>query len=443
MAKSARAIAILALIELETNHTSLATVLDKLWAANHLASVDRQLTHAILATTLRRREEIDVVLDHFCHRPLTKLKCSALAALRVGGCQLLCLDKIPPSAAVNETIKGMGHQPKWLKGFVNGTLRAIARQPQQAKRLMLDLPWPQRSNHPPWLVDLLIKQYGQGGAKTICANNNRQPTLSLRLNSRLTTPAAYTKLLKEKAIVWQAGPLPLSLHLPNYHGPINKLPGYSQGLFYVQDIGAQLIGELFAPFPAGAYLDACAGLGGKTILLDQLLPDPATITALEPHHGRFNLLAANLHRCHCRPISCIHQDLAHFTTRTNQPKWQGILVDAPCSGLGIMGRHPDIRWNRQAEDLPLLQQQQQELLQQAATILRPGGTLVYATCSLARQENNQVIAHFLQTHHNFAIIPPSAPAVQPFLSKEGFFHCLPRNGNDGFFACALQSMPHT
>ncbi len=437
MHKSSRAIAITALLNLYKTREPLDAILTELFRVNPLADNDRQLTRAILATCLRRRQEIDAVLRHFSSRPLAKLDALVLAALRIGACQLLCLDKIPPSAAVNETVTGLGRQPKWVKGFVNGILRAVSRQPAKAEAIMSELAWPENSNHPDWLASLLNKQYGRSKAAEICANQNKQPALCLRLNSRLTSLAAYTEILEQAAILWQQGPAPLAILLPEYHGSIKNLPGYAEGHFHIQDAGAQLIGELFAPYPNGTYLDACAGLGGKTILLDQLLPTTATITAIDPHQGRYALLTQNLKRSCCRQINTVPLDLDQYAKEHNGSLFQGILIDAPCSGLGIIGRHPDIRWNRQAHELAKFQQTQLKLLNQAVDLLAPGGTLVYATCSLAEQENQDVVRLFLEQHLHFAISRPEAKAVIPYLSTEGYLVCLPSPSTDGFFACAF------
>ncbi|MEN8140056.1 MAG: 16S rRNA (cytosine(967)-C(5))-methyltransferase RsmB [Thermodesulfobacteriota bacterium] len=438
MTVSSRALAMEALVQLAKSQAPLDTIVGQLTRSSEPSRLERQLLNVILLTTLRRRREIDAVISHFSSRPLAKLEPKILAGLRVGTCQLLCLDKIPPSAAVNETVKGLGRQPKWLKGFVNGVLRAISRKRQQALKLMAECQWPASSNHPDWLAYLLAREYGQETAVAICRQNQEQPSLALRLNPNLTSREAYSALLTEADISWRAGQSPLALILPDFQGRVTSLPGFSQGLFHVMDDGAQLIPALFGPLTAGPFLDGCAGLGGKTIMVDQLLPSEAILTAVEPHSGRFSLLQENLQRCHCRPVTSHKMSLADFASGYNGPPFQAILLDAPCSGLGVMGRHPDIRWNRRPADLPRCQQQQLALLATAAPLLAPGGTIVYATCSLARLENEGVVEKFLEKQDDFTLLSGPALPQLPRLDEHGFLRLLPAPANDGFFAARLQ-----
>ncbi len=413
----------------------LATLVDQHPLTDHR---DRQLAMALIYGVLRHRQELDAILQHYSKTALGKLKPMVLQALRIGLAQLLFLDRIPHSAAVNETIQGLGRQPKWLKGFVNGVLRTMARDIDGVRKRLATLPPEKQLNHPDWLVKMWQEQFGPQQSRAICLANNALPPLSLRLNPQLISRADFLAQLAEKDIAAQPGHFAdQAVLLTDFQGRIDSLPGYEQGWFHVQDEAAQLIAALFADLPSGAYLDGCAGLGGKTILLDQVLPATATLATVEPHAGRLALLKENLQRCHCRPISCHSTTIEDFAP-SHLAAFDGVLLDAPCSGLGVIRRQPDIRWNRTLADLENLALNQLKILTTAATVVREGGVIVYVTCSLSTLENEDVITAFLQAHPHFSIqsLELSGPA-EPFLTPQGFLRTLPSQGLDGFFAARL------
>ena len=224
-------------------------------------------------------------------------------------------------------------------------------------------------------------------------------------------------------------------------GSVFGMPGYEEGFFHIQDEAAQLVSLLLGPFDeAGRYLDACAGLGGKTCQLAQLLPAGATLLAVEPSGHRFQLLQDNLQRLGLDKKVEIFKGQVSTLVERGSEQFHGILVDAPCSGTGVIRRHPDIRWNRSLKDLQSYQQQQLEILQQAASLLLPGGILVYATCSMEPEENEQVMDAFLTRNSDFSIsnagsfLPDQAASL---VSRAGYFSTTPAEGLDGFFGARL------
>jgi 16S rRNA (cytosine967-C5)-methyltransferase len=407
-------------------------------------SRDNQLVMAIVYGVLRWQRFLDAVLVDFSSHPLQKMKPMTLQALRVGLFQLCFMDRIPPSAAVNETVKALrsARQPKWLTGFVNGVLRAITRKQQTLPDPWKDteLPVAVRFSHPDWLYRRWKKRYGESEAISLCMTNNKQPHLCLRINTEKCGPGTFLNELEAHDISAIPGKFsPTAVILPNYKGHISALPGYSEGLFSVQDEGAQLIPYLLAPFLAGKYLDACAGLGGKTLHMANLLPDTCSLTAIEPNNNRFELLQQNIDRLNATfSITPFKGDVRTFSQNSND-LFQAILVDAPCSGLGVIRRHPDIRWNRSPEDLIKYQAIQTSLLHDASLLLAPGGTLVYATCSTEAEENEDVVDIFLKDHSEYSLdSPPEFPkSAQKLIDSRGFFHTLPTEWHDGFFAARL------
>ena len=414
--------------------------------AEKLSPADRQLLVNIVYGVLRNRDYLDFIAGRFSRHPLRGMKDRTRNALRIGIYQLLFLSRIPASAAVNETVAALKayKQPRWLIGFVNGVLRNISRN-------AATLPRPDQAtlkgrpilNHPSWLVKRWQARYGRDQTLEICRHNNRPPRLVLRVNRERTDLSSLMHGFQEQGIDVEPGRFaPDSLVLPGFTGAVTTLPGFAEGFFQVQDQAAQLIVPLFGPIPSGArLLDACAGLGGKTTHLAALMPEGRELVAVEPEARRFTLLQENLRRLHVEQrVCCRHCSLQDYAQRHRGHFW-GILIDAPCSGTGVIGRHPDIRWNRQPGDLRRYQRQQRALLDQAAALLTPGGVLVYATCSLEGEENEEVIFRFLRDHPGYELddcrlyLPEQARSL---VTEHGFFATTPAQGLDGFFAARLQ-----
>jgi 16S rRNA (cytosine967-C5)-methyltransferase len=356
------------------------------------------------------------------------------------------MDRIPPSAAVDETVKALkeARQPKWLTGFVNGMLRTISRQLDTLPDPLTDkvLPPAVRLSHPDWLYQRWQERYGEEEATRICLANNRQPPLVLRVNTRIIDREIYLNQLREAGLTVQPGIYgPEAVLLPDFRGDIAGLPGYEQGLFMVQDEGAQLISLLLAPLGAEwRCLDGCAGLGGKTTHLAQLLPGGGHVVAIEPNALRFGLLQENIKRLGLDGLVSVRQTtLAEFKQTTGE-LFPAILLDAPCSGLGVIRRHPDIRWNRDLADLKRYQLEQLALLDEASHLLAPGGLLVYGTCSIEPEENEEVVEKFLEGHPDFTVARPQAlpAAARNFIHDKGFLQMLPDAWHDGFFAARLE-----
>lgn len=443
--KTARFVAIETLNRLERTRLPVDLLFEQIMEDCPLAAIDRHLAKNLIFGVLRQRQHLDRCLALFCTRPLKKLHPFVHQALAVGLYQILFLDRIPESAAVNETVQAVKlvGLPQKLQGFVNGVLRTSIRQREQ-------IPSPTAPdsegrpvlNHPSWLTDRWQQHFGREAMYTICDANNQPPPLVLRTNLRVTTRDELCRLLGSHGITTRKGALaPQAIVLPDYHGPISELPGFVGGAFQVQDESAQLAGLLVAPLPArGRILDACAGLGGKTgHLLERASGLDAAVYAVEPEPRRLALLQENLTRIHPQHrVTIIPGTLADFTAG-NPGRFDTILVDAPCSGTGVIRRQPDIRWNRSDTELPTYARTQQELLTLAAGLLVPGGTLVYATCSLEPEENEAVITSFLRSHSSFEIsdCTPFLPEAAKHLVHNGFFRPRPDQGTDGFFAARL------
>lgn len=417
---------------------------EKIERSSDLEPKDRQLTRKIVYGVLRNRDYLDYLLELLCRQPLNKMKPFVRQALRSGLFQIFFLDRIPPSAAVNETVKAVKSKrfPTQVQGFVNGVLR-------ESIRRKTDLPGPGESdaagrpvlNHPPWLTERWQKQYGRDEMIRICRHNNLEPLLCLRTDSGEDQARLRQKLTSQGIEAVNGSYAPNCLILPTYRGKTNDIIGIDQGIVQVQGQASQLASLLLAPFPPGlSCLDGCAGVGGKTTHLASLLnSETSKLTAVEPDPRRYRLLEQNLqNRQHrCRVITC-NQSLQEFAG-TGPAAFDRLLIDAPCSGTGVIGKHPEIRWNRREDELLANHARQIELLNLAAQLLSPGGIMVYATCSIEAEENTSVVEQFLTANPDFTrtdcgeILPPSSKN----LIRNGYFAPLPDWGIDGFFCARL------
>ncbi len=442
-AATSRQLAVTCLTDWARKKQPIASLMDTVIHGSGLKAGDRYLAVKMVQGVLRQMQYLDMIIARFSKFPVAKMKTLTVMALRVGVFQILFLDRVPDSAAVNETVNvlKLEKQPRWLLNFVNGVLRNIVRNKQ-------DMPAPGADtrdngsplNHPEWLVQRWQKRFGPERARTICRENNKEPFLGLRVNTRDITTEELTALFRQEGYDVRSGKYASdSLILDTFSGPVSSLPGYEDGLFHVQDEAAQLVTTLMGPFAEGArYLDGCAGLGGKTCQLAELIPQNSELVAVEPNRRRIQLLKENLHRLHCDVVTMFQGPLGLFCS-SGPGLFRGVLIDAPCSGTGVIRRHPDIRWNRLEVDLKTYRRQQAELLQQAALIVEPGGILVYATCSIEPEENMEVVESFLRDHGEFSVtdccdyLPEKAAAV----TVSGFFSPTPADGMDGFFGARL------
>ena len=443
--RTARFVAVETLCRLFRQRLPVKALLDRAIEEYRLPGNERSLAMQLVYGVLRNRQHLDRILQLLSRTPLKKLDPIVHQALAVGLFQLFFLERIPPSAAVNEMVEccKTAGVPLRLAGFVNGILRQAIRQKarlaEQAKR---DETGAAIVNHPDWLVARWRKNFGEEEALRICRVNTQEPLLVLRTNTVKIPREEFRQLLTANGIVALPGSYAEdAVVLPEFQGSITGLPGYEEGYFQVQDEAAQLATCLLGPFRRGAvYLDGCAGLGGKTSHLLQLAAQHEfRVHAVEPDPHRLKKLRENVVRLFPDNLPVIHEMVLQQLAGADLPRFAGILIDAPCSGTGVTGRHPDIRWNRRPEDLTHYRREQLALLEHAAGLLAPGGILVYATCSLEPAENVDVVQEFLHSHPDFALTD-CAPLLPPSAHRfivDGCFAPCPEAGIDGFFAARM------
>ncbi len=364
--------------------------------------------------------------------------------LRLGAYQILFLDRVPPSAAVNESVrlaKTLGE--KTIAGFVNAVLRAMSRaetiqlpDPTQDPILHLSVKY----SHPEWLVTRWLARLGPERTAALCAANNEIPPVTVRVNVLRTTRDALAAELSRAGIdVTPCGVSTAGLMLRGV-AHLTELPAYERGDFYVQDEAAQLIGFIVAPKPGERILDACAAPGGKSTHLAELMGDRGEITAADAGAKRLERIVENARRLGLTSIRPVVADLTGDSSALGLTPYDRILVDAPCSGFGVLRRNPEAKWYKTEAVIGKMAALQLKILAKAGTLLKPGGVLVYSTCTTEPEENEAVVGAFRARHPGFRLeslrsVWPESPG---FVTPEGYLNTILNPYRmDHFFAAQL------
>ena len=418
--------------------------LDQVLRQASLNAPDRRLVTELVYGSVRRQRTLDMLVGQFATKPIDQQPIDLRLMLHLGLYQLRYLDHIPASAAVDTTVemvKQNGFQG--LTGFANGLLRQYIRLAEKGDPLVLPEDPAARlgifHSYPDWIIEVWLGQFGVTATEDLCAWFNRSPHIDLRINPLKTSLEQVEAAMQSAEIaVQRVPPLPQALRLPQGTGNIQNLPGFAEGWWSVQDCSAQLVGHLLDPQPGETVIDACAAPGGKTTHIAELMQDQGVVWGCDRQASRLKKLQENADRLQ------LHAIQIHAEDSRNQPQFVGkgdrVLLDAPCSGLGTLHRHADARWRQTPESVQGLAHLQTELLNQAATWVKPQGTLVYATCTLHAAENEAVIERFLQDSPQWHIAAPeSGHLAEQFVTERGWLRVLPHQQNmDGFFMARLR-----
>ena len=407
---------------------------DRVLRGTTLSVQDRGLVTEMAYGAIRQRRRLDGWLDRLGRVPASKQPPRLRWLLHVGIYQLLCMERIPDAAAVNTTVElAKRHGLKRLAPVVNGVLRAAIRAKQSGEAL--DLPGDPalrlalQQSLPDWFCRDLQRWCGADQAERVARACNQVPPLDLRVNRLRCTPAALTAALEQHGLrVMPIPGCPDGLQVLEGGGDLRQWPGFEQGHWCVQDRAAQWVAPLLAPEPGDRVLDACAAPGGKATHLAELMQNKGEVWAIDRSAGRLRRVAANAARL---GTDCLQAMAADASALLDQkPHWRGyfqrILLDAPCSGLGTLARHPDARWRVSPDSISTLVPLQARLLDAMVPLLAPGGTLVYATCTIHPAENGERIASFLGTHPAFVLRHEEQRWPDP-------------EGGDGFYAAVIQA----
>jgi len=408
---------------------------------------DRSLAAEIVTGTLRWQRSLDHLIEHFSRRRIARLDEEVVAILRLSVYQLLHLTRVPASAVVDDAVDltRAARKPS-ATGFVNAVLRTTLRQRNR-------LPLPPRPadpsnrdaalaylgithSHPDWLVARWLDRYGFEDTERWVRFDNETPPLTLRVNRlRATREQAVAALEQDDVDAQPTRYAPDGLVVTRGN-PLRRQP---DGLVFVQDEASQLIPEVVAASPRERILDLCASPGGKTVAMAAEMNDTGAIVASDVRPKRLSLLQDTVRTAGARSVSIVR--IPRSGPLPFAAIFDAVLVDAPCSGLGTVRRDPDIRWRRLERDLEVLGRDQLALLLRAADVVRPGGRLVYATCSSEPEENDRVVTNFVGLRSEFRIVnlrTHRSAAVAPFVDAEGFFRTTPpAHGLEAFFAALL------
>jgi 16S rRNA (cytosine967-C5)-methyltransferase len=403
---------------------------------------DRALAGEIATGTLRWQGAFDHIVETFAGRRSARLDPEVLAILRISIFQLLHLDRVPAAAVVNDAVELAGKAGKRsAAGFVNALLRRVSRERTQ-------LPLPSEPpidlltitlSHPRWLAERWLARHGAGPAEAWARFNNSPAPLTLRANTLRTTRDALAEALAAAGVQTETARFAGQGLIVRSGNPL-LTPLAHTGAFFVQDETSQLVGEFVSASRGERILDTCASPGGKTTQMAAAMDDTGSIVAADMRDRRLALLSRTIKESGAQRVRVVQANARALPPFLDI--FDAVLVDAPCSGLGTIRRDPDVRWRRSEADFQGLAEAQRAMLAQAASVVRPGGRLIYSTCSSEPEENEDVVRDFLAAHSGFERARPAAferrPELAALLDGDGALKTLPfRDGLEGFYAAML------
>ncbi len=418
-----------------------------------LQRADAALATELVYGTIQRQLTLDHWLSKFAAKGLHKLEPWVHQLLRMSAYQLLYLDRIPAHAAVNEAVtiaKRRGHQG--ISGMVNGILRSIDRNRAELTVSAINDKDPVarialRHSYPEWLVQRWIEAYGAEAAEAICAAGNEPPHASLRINPLREVREEALRQLTEQGFDASASAIAPAGIAVRRGGNLADTEGFREGKWTVQDESSMLVAEVASPQPGMQVLDCCAAPGGKSTHLAELMEGKGKVWANDLHPHKAPLIEAQAERLGLSNIEVITGDAGALDERFKKSSMDVILLDAPCSGFGVIRRKPEIKWTKTAGDVAEIAAIQRRLLRTAAHLVKPGGTLVYSTCTIEKAENEQQVTAFLSEHPEFeldagwpeAVLRPLRQAGAIDDSFKGQAQLLPQHfDSDGFYIARMR-----
>jgi 16S rRNA (cytosine967-C5)-methyltransferase len=437
---TSRGVAADALAELERDSEFADELISRHLINSGLRGSDRALAADLFWGSIRWRGRLDAIVAPAFHGDYGRAQPLIRVLLRMGAYQLFCQDRIPDHAAVSQTVEiAVTRLNKSAAGLINAILRRLARErerwttpPEGADELgKLAFFY----SHPRWIVRELLTRFGNEEiTKVLDANNSRVP-LSVCVNRLRYDDEEFIRFLRSRALRFEPSPL-----LDNYYrlstSAIFQLqPLLDAGQITVQDESAGLAVELMAPEPGERVLDLCAAPGGKLLSIYQRMKGEGEIVAVDVSEERAARLHENLERTEAASVKVVVGDAREFTGE----QFDRVLTDVPCSGLGLLRKHPDVRWRRKSHHLPLQRKLQLEIITHAAELVKPGGTLLYSTCSILPSENAEIVNTFLRSFPEFHKEDARAFVPEPVVSEHGdvetFTHV---HGTDGAYAARMR-----
>lgn len=438
--RSAREAALEVLHRVDAHQAFSGVLLRRVLERAGLSAADEALAAELTLGTLRHRAEVDWALSHASHTPLDDLPSRIRAVLRMGAYQLMFLDRIPAAAACSQAVelaKRAGH--RGTARLVNAVLRRVAAAPEAIPE---DVSTPEgialRHSHPLWLVRRWVDRFGVDEARALCRTNNVAPPASVRLNTLRGTPASVAAAIDALGVATAPSALaPEGARIVQASSHARRA-AYAEGWVSPQDEGSMLVSRLVAPRPGETVVDTCAGSGGKAMHLAALMENQGRVIAADIVPAK---LAATARHAQRLGVTIVEPRLlaAGSLTDVLPAGADRVLVDAPCSGLGVLRRRPEIRWRIQPEQLSVLAARQRAIVEDASAAVRPGGLLVFSVCTLEPEEGPAVVAGFLDAHPEFDPEPIDGAVFAPVSRAPGRAFLYPHlHGTDGFFVAVCR-----
>ncbi|MEW6532422.1 MAG: 16S rRNA (cytosine(967)-C(5))-methyltransferase RsmB [Thermodesulfobacteriota bacterium] len=446
-AAPARQIAVDVLNDVRGGHFAEHALSERLSSGKKLKPEDRALATELVYGVLRWKRRLDAIIRRCSHVSLHRIKPQARDILRIALYQVFLLNRIPDHAAVDDAVSEARHRlGNKTASFINAVLRHASRD-----RSVVD-PSPDDNaasladyySHPLWLVKRWFEKLGVSETRRVLALNNTRPAVVVRVNTLKSSVEELKKLWESHGLQnVSVGPLPDSLSIPSAGGPVDALPGYQEGLFIVQDYASQMIAPLLAPTAGDRILDACAAPGGKTSHLAALAGNEVSITAVDSDPDRLEDMRKNLARLGAKNVDLKRGDVSDPAFVKDLGLFNRILMDAPCSNLGVLRHNPEIKYRIGASESARWAEYQLKLLDSVSSALVPRGLLVYSVCSISDEETTGVVSRFLQHHPQFSVTRPEASeSTQPsFINENGLLNTFPPHDEwpmDGFFAARFR-----
>lgn len=445
MINKAREIALKALYKIEKEDAYSNIALNQVLKENkNIDERDVGLISELVYGTITWKLTLDEIIKKYSNIKLKKISVWILNILRMGIYQIIFLDKIPKSAAVNESVnlaKRYGH--KSSSNFVNAILRKVSVNDYKELEEIKDDKEriSKTTSMPMWIIEELLKQKDIKEVEEICKNSNLKPNTTIRMNKLKTNKKELEEKLLKRKIEYLEGSLEDFFVLKKVKN-IENIDLFKEGFFTVQDEGAGLIVDVLDPREDEYILDACSSPGGKTTYIAEKMKNKGKIKAWDIHEHRVKLVQNAAKRLGINIIQAKTQDATEF----NQDlvgKFDKILLDVPCLGLGVIKRKPDIKWKRKKEDIEEITKIQKAILNNCSKYLKKKGELVYSTCSILKEENEDIIEGFLKENSQFEFCKENEKNygnIVIFGEKDKYINIYPSNENDGFFICKLRKM---
>ena len=444
MRNNPRYLAVYILNRIDRNGAYAEPLLNAYLSRNKLTKVhDRKLLTQVVYGTLRMRNHLDWIIQYFYKGKPASLETGLRNILRTALFQIIFTDRIPSFAAVDEAVQITKKLYPGRSGLVNGVLRNAIRKMEEVEYPDMEKDFSLYvsivHSHPLWLVKRWMKRFGAEETLKLCKSNNETPPLAIRTNTfRTNRDKVLRELLNDGC---KAESSRLSTHgiiLTSPLTPVREMPQYKNGHIQVQDEASQLISFLVNPDPGEKILDTCAGIGVKTSHMAELMKNRGEITALDINKNKSETIQRLSSRLGITIIKPQVADATKDMGENYHGKFDRVLVDAPCSGMGTLRRNPEIKWRIQEKDLQSFPILQKKILNRSAGYPKRGGMIIYATCTIEAEENEEVVKDFLANHPDYERINLPEIINPDLIDNSGFFRTYPhRHGTDGFFGAVL------